>query len=72
MKYLAILSLAVFCSSCAWLAVHPQVEADLKKEGIDVAKDTEQVVEDIISTAPANATINPTAVLNAPAGEPTP
>ena len=53
MKYFAILSLAVFCSSCAWLAQHPQVEADLKKEGIDVAKDTEQVVEDIISTAPA-------------------
>jgi hypothetical protein len=48
MKYLAILSLAILCTSCAWLAQHPQVEADLQQEGIDVAKDTEKVVEDVI------------------------
>lgn len=59
MKYLVILCLAALCSSCAWLAVHPQVEADLKKEGIDVAKDTEKVVEDIIESAPATRAVTP-------------
>lgn len=52
MKYLSILCLAILCSSCTYLAQHPQVESDLKQEGVDVAKDTEKVVEDIIDAAP--------------------
>ena len=59
MKYLMILSLSMFCSSCAYLATHPQVVADLKQEGMDVAKDSEKVVEDIIETAPATPVVVP-------------
>jgi len=52
MKYFLSLVLAFLYSSCSYLAMHPQVEADLKKEGVDVAKDTEKVVEDVIDSAP--------------------
>lgn len=62
-KFALISVLALCMSSCAYLATHQQVEADLQKEAIDVAKDTEKVVEDIIDTAPAT----PTPATNLPA-----
>lgn len=55
MKYFIVLTLSIFCSSCAWIAAHPQLEADLKKEGIDMAKDTEKVIEDAISAVNSDA-----------------
>jgi hypothetical protein len=60
MRYFLILALCLFCSSCAWLATHPQVEADLEQEGIDIVRDTEKVVEDII-VSPAAPAQTPTA-----------
>ena len=51
-KYALFSLLAFSMTSCAWLATHPQVEADLEQEGIDVARDSEKVVEDVIAPAP--------------------
>lgn len=71
MKKIALIPILLAMSSCSWLALHPQVEADLEQEGIDVAKHTEKVVEDIIAPAPTPAAIE-AKTINAPAGAPTP
>lgn len=55
-KSALIIIIMLLTSGCAWLAQHPQVEADLEQEGIDVAKDTEKVVEDIIAPTPIKGT----------------
>lgn len=47
-KSALIIIIMLLTSGCAWLAQHPQVEADLEQECIDIAKDNGKVIEDAI------------------------